>query len=95
MREILSASRRRAPPTGLRSDGARNERLSDEGRRRVERAGGECGKYCGKYYDENWEKLKADDGSTMLDTLNRVFSRPNWYMTSATRWIRTASMPIG
>ena len=45
--------------------------------------------------DENWAKLKNDAGSSMLDTLNRVFSRPNWYMTSATRWIRVASMPIG
>ena len=26
--------------------------------------------------EENWEKLKADDGISMLDTLNRAFSRP-------------------
>jgi len=34
------ARQRRAPPTGLRSEGARNERPGDEGSRRVKRAGG-------------------------------------------------------
>jgi hypothetical protein len=29
--------------------------------------------------DESWEKLNPDDGISMLDTLNRVLSRPNWY----------------
>src|SRR5882757_808681 len=28
-------------------------------------------------------------------TLNRACSRPNWYITSATRWIRTLSMAMG
>ncbi len=28
-------------------------------------------------------------------TLNRERSRPNWYITSATRWIRTLSMAVG
>jgi hypothetical protein len=28
-------------------------------------------------------------------TLNRARSRPNWYITSATRWILTLSMAVG
>src|SRR6185437_8954900 len=28
-------------------------------------------------------------------TLNRECSRPNWNITSATRWIRTLSMEVG
>jgi hypothetical protein len=28
-------------------------------------------------------------------TLNRELSRPNWYITSATRWMRTLSMKVG
>ena len=28
-------------------------------------------------------------------TLNLVLSRPNWYMTSATRWILTLSIAVG
>ena len=28
-------------------------------------------------------------------TLNRACSRPNWYITSATRWILTLSMAVG
>ena len=45
--------------------------------------------------EENWEKLKNDFGSSMFDTLNDAGSRPNWYMTFATRWIRVSSTPIG
>jgi hypothetical protein len=45
VRETLSASRRRAPPTGLRRGEARYELHIDEGRRRDQRAGGECGKH--------------------------------------------------
>jgi hypothetical protein len=33
-----------AAPTGLRSEGARNERPGDEGRRRVKAPGGERGR---------------------------------------------------
>ncbi len=44
---------------------------------------------------ENWPKLNVPAGMTIVDTLNVFFSRPNWYITSATRWIRPWSMPIG
>jgi hypothetical protein len=34
-------------------------------------------------------------GPIIGETLNLDFSRPNWYMTSATRWIRTLSIAVG
>ena len=44
---------------------------------------------------ENAAKSKNDEGSSIGLTLNREVSRPNWYMTSATRCSRAWSTPIG
>src|SRR3984957_6372656 len=71
-------------PLGTRSAVNRAARLAPPGLRLTQ-----------ELDEENWAKLKNDDGSSMLDTLNRDLSTPNWYMTSATRWIRVASTPIG
>jgi len=37
----------------------------------------------------------GDYGPIIGVTLNRARSRPNWYITSATRWILTLSMAVG
>jgi hypothetical protein len=38
---------------------------------------------------------RMSQGPIIGETLNGDFSRPNWYMTSATRWIRTLSIAVG
>jgi len=37
----------------------------------------------------------AGQGPIIGMTLNRLRSSPNWYITSATRWMRTESMAVG
>jgi hypothetical protein len=88
---------------GRRATGSwgRDENPLNLGPREFRRAGDKvlgCGSLPGPRQEpeeENWEKLKKDAGSSMLETLNCCFSRPNWNMTLATRWILVASTPIG
>ena len=41
------------------------------------------------------QEAPGGNGPIIGVTLNRACSRPNWYITSATRWILTLSMAVG